>query len=659
MIMRPLGFVLSAFLAISAPAFAAPSEPPPYEQTLSPDEMRGDLALLRQALETIHPGLYRYTSRAEIDAAFARLEAAAGRPLPVLELHHEIAILLAAIHCDHTKPELPEAVAAWRNTNPSHLPFRFRLIEGRMIVISRDGQVGAPPVGAEILTINGRPAPLVLKALAPTVAYDGDTDQAVAVKLADDSDLSGSGFDESYPGIFGMPSQWTLDWKSPGAAEARRAVLAPISFQAWTGLPAPGGAYRSEFYNGVTWRMAGKAARLRIDTFVNYRNPVQPTAFLGGFFRAMAAAGTEHLILDLRGNGGGSEDVSIALGRYLIDRPFIWSKPAWLKAIRYGDLPTHIDSWGDREALFNPPEDRFDRFDGGFARRPNPTADERDDSISDIIHLPAPEAERFTGRLTVLIGPQNGSGATRTVAQLKARRATTLVGEDTSGSAEGPTAGQIFLLTLPASGIKVRVPNAWNRTNIDRFTPRLGVAADIRVTPTLADFQADRDRALEVARDLPGSTTTAATPADLAAAMAGNWAGVLEYRDYRSNRRVVLPAKLVSDGQSLDWTFDDGPGKTVRADEAWSLQPDLARLSIREGAEVRTWTVSEFRSAANGAVTVVLDGKVIENGREVIARQILTREGARLRLSLMTRAPGEPFLLRRAYELARSIKSES
>jgi len=64
------------------------------------------------------------------------------------------------------------------------------------------------------------------------------------------------------------------------------------------------------------------------------------------------------------------------------------------------------------------------------------------------------------------------------------------------GSAEGPTAKRIFLLKLPASGIKVRAPEAWSRNGIASFAPGKGVAVDQLVVPTLADFEAGRDRAV-------------------------------------------------------------------------------------------------------------------------------------------------------------------
>jgi Peptidase family S41 len=633
---------LVAVLLASTPALAADMPNP----MLTPAQASADVALMRRAMETIHPGLYRYVPKADVDAGFARLEALARQPISTLALHREIARLIAIIHCDHSKPELPAAISRWRKTNGSHLPLRFALIEGRMIVIS-----GALPRGAEITAINGRPVPQILTALAPLISYDGDTDQHVAVKIADDSDLSGSDFDEYWPGLFGAPTSWELAWKLPGAASTQRSTLAPISFDQWTELAPVGGNHRVEFYSGIKWRMAGKMARLQIDTFVNYRNPVAPTPFLGGFFAAMKAAGTEHLILDLRNNGGGSEDVSIALGRYLFDAPFTWSKPVRYKAIRFGDLPQHIDSWGDRDALFNPAEKDFVRTaDGMFDRIPAGT-NESDDDDSTIEHKMMPPELRFSGRLTVLTGPQNGSGATRTVAWLKERRGATLVGEDTSGSAEGPTAGQIFNVKLPASGIEVRVPNAWNRTNIKQFTPRRGIAADVLVVPTLADFEAGRDRMVEVARALPDPAAPLDPTAALATALAGNWSGTLDYRDYQADTRASLPTQMAADGLALRWTFDDGPGKTVRSSQSWSITPDGKRVTITSGKDRETLAVAELRRSSTGGLTLVADGTAEENGRKMLVREILTRDGPVLRITRMSRAAGQPFIMRHSYQL--------
>ncbi len=607
--------------------------------------------MLRRALETVHPGLYRYTAKAEIDAAFARLEAAAANPITELALHAEVARLLAAIHCDHTKAEMSDALTAFRTNNPTHLPLRFQLIEGRMIVVSNDGQPGAPPVGSEILGINGMAVPALLLKLAPLVSYDGTTDQAIAAKLADDSDLMGDDFNENYPALFGFPDSWQVEWKPVGGTRATTATLQPIRFAQWTALAGPGAKYRSEFYSAITWRMNGTTARLGIDTFVNYRNPVQATAFLSGFFAAMEEAGTEHLILDLRKNGGGSEDVSVALGRYLIDQPFVWSKPVRYKAVRYGDLTQYFETWGDPSARFTPPLADFEQTaDGWFDRIPKQRGAQLSDGDTTLEQQPIGEFG-FDGRLTILSGPRNGSGATRTIAQLKEKAGATVIGEDSAGSAEGPTSGAIFLMKLPESGIKVRVPEAWNRTAISSFVPGKGVAVDQLVVPTVADFEAGRDRTIAVAQGL--LTTPADTAAVVAKALAGDWTGTLDYRDYSDDSRETLPTLMQSDGAVLAWTFDDGPGKTVRSSETWAFDAAGQSLTITAGTNAPDqWRVVESRASADGAsFTLVLEGESIENDRPVIARKILTRDGNRLRITKQTRVAGEPFLMRQSYEL--------
>lgn len=651
-------------LAVTAPVAAASADQqadaplqaakPLYTPRLiSAEDATRDVVLLRRALETVHPGLYRYASKGDIDAAFARLETAAATPITELALHGEIALMLAAIHCDHTKAEMSDALSSFRRDNPTHLPLRFRLIEGRMIVVSNDGQPGAPPPGSEILGINGMAVPQLLLRLSKMVAYDGRADQAIAAKLADDSDLMGDDFNENYPSLFGFPDTWQIGWKAVGGSEQMRATLKPIKFADWTNLAGPGAKYRSEFYSSVAWRMNGKVARLGIDTFVNYRNPVQATAFLSGFFEAMRDAGTEHIILDLRKNGGGSEDVPVALGRYLIGKPFVWAKPQRYKTVRYGDLPQFFETWGDSGDRFNPPLEAFQKTaDGWYDRTPVLRGSQVTDQDTRLQQQPV-GAGGFTGRLTILSGPRIGSASTMAIAQLKEKAGATIVGEDTAGSAEGPTAGSIFLMKLPASGLKVRIPEAWNRTAIDSFEPGMGVRADQLVVPTLADFQVGRDRAVDVAWGNAPSVTDAA--ALTSAALAGNWTGTLDYRDYRKDNRTTLPTVMQSDGQSLSWTFDDGPGKTVRSSERWVFDATGKSLTITSGnptAKPEIWQVAEARAAADGkAVTLVLDGKGEENGRPVITRKVLTRQGGTLRITKMTRAPGEPFLMRQSYDL--------
>lgn len=110
-----------------------------------------------------------------------------------------------------------------------------------------------------------------------------------------------------------------------------------------------------------------------------------------------------------------------------------------------------------------------------------------------------PAADAWRGPLTVLIGPNNESGATILLAELRDERTVSLVGESTGGSVEGPTAGVIAFLSLPESTIRVRVPLLWTTTSYKAFMPGKGMEPDIAVGRTIEDVRAGRDRAMEIA----------------------------------------------------------------------------------------------------------------------------------------------------------------
>lgn len=449
--------------------------------TLSAADATRDVAVLEQALTTVHPALTRYTSQRELDRRFAALRELAKQPVDDARLYVEISRLLAAIRCDHTKAELPASIATMRKAMPAHLPFRFRIFDGRMYVASSDPNQPLAR-GTELLAIDGRPVKTILAALSELVSYDGDTRHVVPAKLAADSDLLGSDFDHFYPLVYGFRDTLTL------TTRAGAVTVKPISFEEWTKLEWSSKPYRAEFASSVSFRMLdAKTGYLRVDTFVNYRNPVDPHTVYAPHFRQLAEHGATHLVLDLRENGGGSNDAAIALAQYLIPRPFRITRSVRLKAIRYGDLPQFIETWGDRKAIFEPAEEKFRRLaDGTFEEVDAP--------------LVEPVAQHaFGGKLTILTGPANASGTTILIARIRDARPVRIAGAATGGSAEGPSAGQIFFVKLPHSGITVRVPVKRSYTDVRTFRKGRGIEPDLRVEETLEAFLARRDPVLEAA----------------------------------------------------------------------------------------------------------------------------------------------------------------
>lgn len=451
---------------------------------LAPDAAAADAALLRATLEAIHPGLDRYASRAELDAAFARVGAlAAGGPTD-LELYVEISRLLAAIRCSHTKAEPPRTHQEFRAANATHAPFRF-LVDGERMFVAA-GAVAAPRT--EVLSIDGRSPGEIAAAILPFVPVDGFTDHVRPLRFAEDSECVGGGsaFEQFYGLLFGLGPRFRLELRSPAGA-VTTVWAPPVTRDTWLAL-APGGA--ANFRDAVSLRNVDAATSvLAVDTFVNYRKPVDPEAVYGPIFRDLKARGVRHLVIDLRRNGGGSDDAALALARFLMAEPFRMGRPARVRARSVPlALRKHLFTWD--EGAFDPPESLFRELSegGGFEFREAPP-------------LLSPHPDRFGGRVTLLVGPDNGSGATHLVAKLADAGRVRTVGEPTGGSAEGATAGTIFFLDLPASGIRVRVPAIRSFIDVDpnRFPRGRGVDPDVLVRPSLDDLFSGRDPVIEAA----------------------------------------------------------------------------------------------------------------------------------------------------------------
>lgn len=590
--------------AVSAQAYVA--------RTLTPAQLAADAVLLRQAIETVHPGFGRYMPRRYThDSSFARLARRAEAPMTDVEFYHDVALITARLRCNHTKAEYPAALTAWRETHATNMPVRVRVFGKQLLVDTAAGNVIAR--GTEILRINGIPASDVITKLARYAAVDGFTDFSRAALLERDPDLMGSDLEHYWPIEFGFADGWSIVVRTASGAE-RTVTLAPIGYRDWLALRIEGTDV--DFRSGTRWSMLDDTtALLTIRSFVNYRAPVNADSVYATIFGQLRRRSARHLVIDLRQNGGGSDDASDGLIRWLADRPVQPVRRVRRRTIRItGALADAFDTWGDRTAIMTPAESLFTAAsDGWFEERTHAG-----------LLTPAPEA--FRGRVSVLVGHRNGSGATKLLAVLQEMGARTrrlrLVGEETGGSAEGPTAGQILFLTLPNSGIRVRIPLERTDVDVAQFVPGMGIFPDVDATESIADFRLRIDRALRTARTMPWTI-----PASPLAPTVGLLRGELEYLDYTSRQRTTIPSWLHTSPIGTTGAFrqrtiyDDGPGNTIYSSDVIKLrgttwtEGDTGPESETPGAP-HTLRVISRRRTADG-LTLVLRGAGMDDERPV------------------------------------------
>lgn len=472
--------LLNTIVAISVLLFAIITQ-------ASAKSYNQDITLLKQVLQKAHPGYKRYASQAELNRLWAELEQSTQNPsYNELAFYADVSKVLAALRCEHTKAELPKNIAEQKRN--SFLPFTFKIFDQRMFVDrSFDDKLKK---GDEITHINGKSIPQAIVQLRDYIAIDGYTEHTINAKITNDFDLMGSGFEqffapvvletEAYPNMFSI----SVSRKN----KPLQMNLNSIDFKSWIALGNR--PYRLDFKDAVTLKKVGKsAALLKVDTFVNYRQPIDAEELFSDLFKSLKEEKVTTLIVDLRRNGGGSDDAQLALMKHLYNSPFQLVKDAWVSKYQLGETAEQLRTWDRR--ILSVDKNTLNKTPMGYQVPLSAFGS------SAKLHQPAKNA--FTGEIIMLSSVNNASASAALLSHISQQSNVTIIGEKTGGNQGGTTASIIGFLTLPASKIVVRIPLIRNQYNLDIPKDGFGALPDIEISQTYEDWLENKDSILELA----------------------------------------------------------------------------------------------------------------------------------------------------------------
>lgn len=493
---KPLALVGAVLAAL---CLAPASAEAPEERVLTPEQIARDIALAEEVYERIHPGYTRFTSAETLRGAWQTLldEATDDQGMTLGDFYVGSNRVLAQIRCDHTKAELPDVLAELRKVEPVYLPMRWEMIEGRGFVTVPGAETGLQR-GDELLAIDGQSLSARADMIRPLIPFDGQTDWVRDAQIAQSNEFRGGGLDHFGALIFDTQPTANLTIQR-GAAEPTEIRVTRITHPEWRALGV-GQTGAANFKDAIRFeRLGDKAAYLAVDTFVNYRTPVDPDALYDPIFQSLKDEGRDTLIVDLRRNGGGSTDASLGLAAHLMRKDAAFKKDVRVKTLNMDGLEEHLWTW-DSAAMNPDPRGFIENADGTYSLRKTVSAD---------LQLMTPDETHFDGRLILLTSRNNASGSAHLLAFIKDQNpGVVLIGERTGGNAEGATAGILFTLTLPESGIRMRVPAMQSFMNISSFERGFGISPDIEAPMTVEAFLADQDPALEKALELTHGSTS-------------------------------------------------------------------------------------------------------------------------------------------------------
>lgn len=489
-----LGFSLILIIALNCPAQVSP---PPR---LKASDLQSDAAILRRAHEQLHPGLYRYNSKAEMDADFAVLDRQLNHDQSLQDAFLAFSEFAAEVRCGHTQANpfnQSKSVVEALFKSQTRLPFYFNWLDGKMIVTEDFTPDHALPVGTEVSSINGVATSEILSRLLTIARADGGNDSKRIAQLEVSGDSNFETFDLYFPMYF--PQTRATDKlliRKPDRSAPRQIAVSPLTFEQRI---APIEQREQQRQGGDTalfdWKyLADGSAYLRMQTWALYNSKWNWKQWLNEHLDEAAARNAPALIIDLRGNEGG-DDVGDEIIPHLLDAPLPLS--SMRRLVRYrkvpDDLVPYLDTWDNSFRdwgasavdLAQPwptaPADvtylRLTRFD--------------DDAAGDVLK---PAGSRFHGKVFVLIDASNSSATFQFAQNMQSHHLATLVGEPTGGSQRGINGGAFFFLRLPHSGIEMDMPLIG--TFPSSPAPDRGVNPDILVRVTPSDIAAGNDPVL-------------------------------------------------------------------------------------------------------------------------------------------------------------------
>lgn len=462
------------------------------ERLIPAKDLQSDAAILQQAYEALHPGLYRYNTKIQMAKKFALLKQRLNKDQRLQDAYLAFSLFTAGLKCGHSYPNFynqPDDIARIIiKSGKTRVPFEFRWLGHKMVVTRNLSSDPALIPGSEILSINNIPARKILNTLMTVARADGSNDakrmDLMSVRGLDEIET----FDVYFPLLFpAIDEQMTLRVKRYGDKKELRTVVAGVSFtdrEAARRTRQTSASTQNDL--GWTFDMTRPAvALLTLPTFEAYSTKWNWKAYLQSTFTQLATAKVKALIIDIRGNEGG-DDIGWEIARYLVTAPV--SAEKYQRLVRYRKIPPALDPY-------------LDTWDMSFKDWGKDATPARNDfyalaaeSGADVI---TPAMPHFTGQVFVLTDATNSSAAFQFAELVHSNKLGTLVGEPTGGNQRGINGGAFFFLRLPNSKIEIDVPL------IGRFptTPRqdAGLQPDVLVKITAHDIATGRDAALEKA----------------------------------------------------------------------------------------------------------------------------------------------------------------
>lgn len=480
----------------------------------SVEDLKEDVDYTYRKMRQLHPNLYWYISKKDLDYKFDSLKTTITKPMNSFEFFKKISPVVSCVRQGHmsTVPVTKmltksEGAALQKKGVGPFSQFEFEIVDGKMFVVKNKSLDKSILPGSEVVSINNVNTSDLFQNYTSWYASDGFNKTFKWAKLNKAFPAYYSmenGFKDSLTYAFKFNDsirvinikRGIVDTVKPAPKAAKKVLTALEKKQQKEKDKALRRKKSVEGYNPATndynrnlrfVEADSSVAVMKIRAFSvgNYYS------FYSEAFKKIKKNNAKTLIIDLRNNPGGRLSEISDLYSYLSDSTYVFTDRAEVTS-RTSLLHADYFKGGGilgkfGKAILSPlyvgytyfkvhKDDNGKYYYGTYDNKPQKTS---------------PDA--FKGKIYVLINGGSFSASCILSSNLKGNKRAYFVGEETGGAYNGTVAGRMPLFTMPNSKTKVRIGLMFIAANQKTDQDGRGIFPDKEITPTLADFLSGND----------------------------------------------------------------------------------------------------------------------------------------------------------------------
>lgn len=397
------------------------------------------------------------------------------KQIPPLVAFGTLAGVIDEIKDGHTNALMGEFLTDYILHTKKFFPFTLRILNEGIFVNHNFSEHEYLERGSRVVSINSVPIDEVLANLTHFVTCDGYS------RLSKMEQLEGL-FWWYYGLRYGYRETFVIEYQEPNSSETKRLVASALGHSDRFDILSEVYGFEWEPTEKIAFTIQGDVAVITVNQFHGISKIVYKS-FLENCFATIERNAIEHVVIDIRKNGGGREGYENLLLSFLdhdMTDKYKSIKAVNLKSDAYAHMTNggrkRMADWVYRNFEFEDTEEGWtrkrERFKSTFAQRKS----------------------AFSGNLYVLISGQVFSSGADFAAMAKAYVPNCiLIGTETLGGHNLNTSGYYYRLILPNTGFVVEIPRVLFELNVPSEHKGRGVIPDVEVHPSLTDFISGKD----------------------------------------------------------------------------------------------------------------------------------------------------------------------